>query len=183
MAQQPAPAKERITGKDITVHPFATIASDRKIDLKSKGVVDELKVTVTSDNQSARIRISGKKKQESGNLEGRPALHTGKLALVPFSERKGTLKAGEPSIEDVCSYFIVLELPDDKLETKWLKLEKGTEYEWSTVKKDDRIVFSITSAGKEIATVTAAADKVKSFGIASVVRWKGSESDVSLTIL
>lgn len=182
MAQKAEAPKDRITGKDISVHPFTTVATDKKIDPKSKKIFDELKVIVTSEAQSARVRITGKKKDESGNYEGRPVNHTGKLALVPFSERKGVVKVGEPSIEDVCRYFLVLELPGDKLESKGLTLEKGVEYQWSISKKDDQVIYTLTSEGKDTTTITAPADQVKAFGIAAVVRWKGNEADVSMTI-
>jgi len=177
--QKPAP---QLTAKEIAVVPFCSIALERKLDPKSKDIFDELKVSVTAGRQT-RFRISGEKKKESGNLEGRPALHTGKLVLVPFADRKGTLTVKLPTVVDVRSYYMCVELAGDKLKSEYLKLEKGVAYSWSIGNADGQTVFQLLDdAQTAVSTIKVAEGDAKAFGFGATVRWKDNEADLTATI-
>lgn len=171
----------KVLAKDVSIHPFTGNASDRKIDPKTKGVFDELRVTVTSTSQT-RIRISGKMEKESGSLEGRPVLHLGKLALVAITERSGFLNVGVSSVVDATKYYVVFEVEDQKLSTKAITLDKDVNYTWAIVKKDGKFEFKIFLGDKVKETISAPENQVKSFGVAAVCRWAGNQADINLKI-
>jgi hypothetical protein len=175
-------ALPQLAAKDIVIVPFCSVATDTKLDPKSKDIFDELKVTVTTGKQT-RCRISGKKKEESGNLEGRPVLHTGKLALIPADNRKGTLAAKLPTVVDVRSYYICAELADNKLKSEYVKLEKGIDYTWSVETAGDQKTFQLLDLDKKvIATIKAPEKQMRAIGFAATVRWKGNEADLAATV-
>jgi len=179
--QAAAPASlPKITGKDVAVHPYTSNVPNRKIDPKTKGVFETLKVVVTSGRQTS-IRLTGKKETENENLEGQHLFHTGKVFLVPAAERSGTLKISAPTVPDVLRYLLVLELPDNELKAQESKFEKG-EYQWEVTKKDGRPVYQFSRGGTVVHTISGPVDEVKSFGLAACVRWVGGEADATMTI-
>lgn len=176
-----APASlPKITAKNVEVHPYTSNVPDRKIDPKTKGVFETLKVIVTSGRQTS-IRLTGKKETANENLEGQPLFHTGKVFLVPAGERSGTLKISAPPTPDVLRYLLVLELPDNKLKAEEFKFEKG-DYQWEVSKKDGSLVYQISRGGTVLHTISGPVDDVKSFGLAACVRWVGGEADATMTI-
>lgn len=162
--------------------PFTSVAVDRKLDPKTKDIFDELKATVTTGRQT-RIRISGKKDADAGNLDGRPVNHTGKLVLIPGRPRSGTLVAKEPTANDVRYYHICVELPDDKLKSEHVELKKGVTYTWVVGTDADKADFKLMDEdSKTVASISVPAGDFRSFGFAATVRWKGNEADLAVTI-
>ena len=167
------PAK--LTPKDFRVLPFCSTEKAKKLDPKSKGIFNELRVTT-----SERIRIHGKKEDDTGRLDGKIVFHTGKLALFPPGERSGQLTTKFPTQNDVRSHFAVMELADS-LNTKEVKIEAGKTYTW-TVKEDRGNTFlKIESGGVETATLMEATSKLKGIGFAATARWTGNEVDLIVT--
>lgn len=178
VAQKPLP---QITSEDVSIHPYCSVEPEKKLDLKSKNIFDELRVTVTRGAQT-RIRISGKKKEEVGFYEGRPVLHTGKLALVPIANRSGTVEVKFPTVIDVRNYYICVGYDGEKVKTKDLKLEKNVTYKWKIADENGDTVFRLTDPkGTEIEAIKAATGSVKFFGFGSTVRWKDNEADLAAT--
>lgn len=172
----------QIKPKDVVEVPFCSVAKDRKLDPKSKGIFDELKVAVTTGRET-RIRISGKKNEEAGSLEGQPVLHSGKAALIPVAARKGSLTAKLPEVADVRYYYMCLELADNKMKTEHIKMEKGAIYTWTVEIADGQTTFTIFDpTSKVLATLRGAEKEVRAFGFAATVRWKGNEADLAATI-
>jgi hypothetical protein len=187
LAPQSATAQDakplpRIAAEDVSIHPFTANHRDKKIDPKTKGIFDEHRVSVTATKQQTRIRISGKMKNAGGSLEGQPVLHLGKLALIPVSERTGSIKVGAPSIVDVTRYIIALEVADDKLVTEFVELKKGPEYHWSVTKKDGEIVYTVMLDGEKQGSVSAPENQVRAFGIAAFTRFEDNPTDISFSI-
>lgn len=167
---------------DVVVVPFTSVAADRKLDPKAKDIFDELKATVTSGRQT-RIRISGRKDADSGNFEGRPVNHAGKLVLIPGSPRSGTLVAKEPTANDVRYYHICVELPDDKLKSEHVELKKGETYAWVVKTEGDKTSFTVTDeSSKPVASISVPDSDFRAFGFAATVRWKGNEADLVITM-
>lgn len=182
-AQEPAKAKlAPISGKDVSVFPYSNNRANVKIDPKTKGIFDEHKVTVTAGKEQTRIRIKGEMKHEGGKIEGSPVLHLGKIALVPISERSGSLKAGEPSIKGSVRYIIVFDLGGEQLKTEELDLKKGVDYNWSVTIKDGTVTFAVFEGGDKKWSLAAAENVVKSFGIGGFTRFAGEKTEVDFSI-
>jgi hypothetical protein len=177
MAEEEKP--EALTAKHFQIVPFCSVATGEKLDPKSKDIFDELKVSVTAGRQT-RYRISGKKKQEAGNLGGRPVLHTGKLVLVPFGKRTGKVIPKLPTLTDVRFYFMCVELPQNKLQTKNITLEKGVDYTWSAETKDGKAIFQVLDGTKVVDSITVPENQAMAFGFAATVRWKDNEADLAV---
>lgn len=171
----------QVAVKDVKVHPWTANRRELKIDPKTKGIFDEHRVSVTAGKQT-RIRISGKMKHAGGNLEGSPVLHLGKIALVPISERSGSIKVGEPSATDNSNYLILLEGADEKLKTEILELKKNVNYNWSVVKSDGKIVYTVVSDGEKKWSLTASEKDVRSFGIGAWTRFEDQKTEIDFTI-
>lgn len=186
-AEAPPP---KLDAKDLQIVPFCTVATDRKLDPKTKNIFDELKVSVNSGRQM-RYRISGKKKKEAGDLEGQPVLHIGKLVLAPVAKRIGSVNAKLPTVTDVRSYFMCVEHGEGKLKTEHVKLPEKTDCFWTVETRDGETVFHLykvtdakdgKGATKEtLGTISVPENEAKSFGFAATVRWQGNEADLSVT--
>lgn len=185
--ETPAP---RLDSKDFQIVPFCTVATDRKLDPKTKNIFDELKVSVNAGRQT-RYRISGKKKHEAGDLEGQPVLHLGKLVLAPIADRVGSVNAKLPTVTDVRSYFMCVEYGEGKLKTEHVKLPEKTDCFWKVETKDGEtefLLYQVTKAedGKgydkqTLGSITVPKDQAKAFGFAATVRWQGNEADLAVT--
>ncbi|HRH97844.1 MAG TPA: hypothetical protein PLB55_18030 [Prosthecobacter sp.] len=149
----------KITPKDADF-PFCATMKAVKLNPKQKDMFDELRVT-TSD----RIRIHGKKKEDSGKVGGKVVYHNGKLALFPPLERSGSLVSKHPPTEDVRRHFAVLET-GGTLVAEELKLGENTPHAWT-----------LTQEGVN----TAPAAQVTGAGFAATARWIGNEVDLSVT--
>lgn len=167
--------------KDVSIHPWTANRRELKIDPKTKGIFDEHRVSVTSGKQT-RIRISGKMKHAGGDLEGSPVLHLGKIALIPISERSGTIKVGEPSASDNSNYLILLEDNAEKLKTEILTLKKNAIYTWSVVNEDGKIVYSVFSDGEKKWSLSASEKDVRSFGIGAWTRFENQKTEIDFAI-
>lgn len=167
--------------KDVSIHPWTANRRELKIDPKTKGIFDEHRVSVTAGKQT-RIRISGKMKHAGGDLEGAPVVHLGKIALVPISERSGTIKVGEPSASDNSNYLILLEDANEKLKTEFIILKKGTIYNWSVVKSDGRIVYSVSLDGEKKWSLSGSEKDVRSFGIGAWTRFENQKTEIDFAI-
>ena len=181
-AQAPlAPAKAatpvpKLTSKDFRVLPFCREFEHQKFKANDREMPDELRVT-TSD----RIHLYGKKRGDTVRVTGREIGHVGKVVLMPAGVRSGTLMVKVPTIEEVTHYFAVLEMADESLETKSLKLVKEKKYLWSLKVEGGQTAFRIMADGAEIASLTGGTDLVKGFGFAATVRAKGNEADATVT--
>jgi hypothetical protein len=188
VAVEPPPPK--LDAKDFQIVPFCTSATDRKLDPKTKKIFDELKVSVTAGRET-RYRISGKKKNEVGDLEGQPVLHLGKLVLAPVANRIGSVNAKLPTVTDVRFYFMCVEYGEGKLKTEHVKLPEKTDCFWTLETKDGQTVFHLYTVpeakGGEVppkvtlGTITVPENEAKSFGFAATVRWAGNEADLTVT--
>lgn len=171
----PAPP---LTPKDVRIFPFCREEENKKI-TSTIGFPEELRVVTTTN----KIHLSGKKRVNNGNKGGgKPLLHVGKLALIAAADHAGKLIVKSPSANDATYYHAVLELDGDNLETKRLELAAGKDYDWSVASQGGQTTLRITTAGTDVATVTAPTDKVKGVGFASTVRWKDNEADLTITI-
>lgn len=146
-----------------------------KLNPKLKDMFDELRVT-TSD----RIRIHGKKKEDSGKVDGKVVYHNGKLALFPPVERGGMLTSKYPFTDDVRRHFAVLET-GDTLVVQELKLGANTPYAWSITQSGGNTVLKVIQEGQTTVTVTAPTAQVTGAGFAATARWIGNEVDLSVT--
>ena len=95
--------------------------------------------------------------------------------------RAGGLVAKVASMEDVTYYFAVLELDDDTLDTKWLTLAANKPCQWSVKSEGGQTTLKIVSGATEVASLSAATEKVKGYGFAATVREKGNEADLTVT--
>lgn len=181
-AQAPlAPAKPgtllpKLTSKDFRVLPFCREFEHQKFKANDREMPDELRVT-TSD----RIHLYGKKRGDTVRVTGREIGHAGKVVLMPAGARSGTLTVKVSTVEEVTHYFAVLEMADESLETKSLKLVKGKNYLWSVKEEGGQTAFRIMADGAEVASLTGGSDLVKGFGFAATVRAKGNEADATIT--
>ena len=181
-AQAPvAPAKSpaspaKLTSKDFRVLPFCREFEHQKFKANDREMPDELRVT-TSD----RIHLYGKKRGDTVRVTGREIGHAGKVVLLPAVPRSGTLTVNVPTVEEVTHYFAVIEMADESLETKSLKLVKGKKYLWSLKAEGGQTAFRIMADGVEVASLTGGTDSVKGFGFAATVRAKGNEADATVT--
>ena len=116
-----------------------------------------------------------------GRVTGREIGHVGKVVLLPAGPRSGTLTVNVPTVEEVTHYFAVIEMADESLETKSLKLVKGKKYLWSLKAEGGQTAFRVMADGVEVASLTGGTDSVKGFGFASTVRAKGNEADATVT--
>ena len=162
------------TASEIKVLPFCGTAINKKIDPKTPGVFDELKVT-----KSSRIHIHGAKKYDTGRLNGEVVWHLGKIALIPPSDRTGqfVVKA-KPQERD--RYFMSIEL-EDKLQTKELTLKRGQVYNWLVKSENGNTTFKITEGQVEVASMTEPAAQVKGVGFAATARFTANEVDLDVS--
>jgi len=165
----PAASSAKLTGRDIQVLPFIGEENARKYAKKDPAVPDELKVQ-TSGN---RIHIFGKRKS-------RVSAHVGKVVLIPPAERTGNLSVKVPSSLDRCYYYLVLEVDGEVLQTKKIELKPKTPYEWTVKAEGGATALRVTSAGKDVMTLSASTETVKAVGFASTVRWEENDSDIEI---
>lgn len=180
----------RLDAKDFEIVPFCTAASDRKLNPKTKKIFDELKVSVNVGKQT-RYRISGKKKDEVGDLEGEPVLHLGKLVLAPVANRIGSVNAKLPTVTDVRFYFMCVADGEGKLKTENVKLPEKTDCFWTLNTSDGETVFHLYKVVEvlegeppkkvTLGKITVPEAEAKSFGFAATVRWQGNEADLSVS--
>ena len=166
----------KLNPKDVRVLPFCREFEHQKFKVNDREISDELRVTV-----SDRIHLYGRKRGEVVKVTGRSVGHVGKLVLLPAGDRAGKLTVKVPTVEEVTHYFAVLELADDSLETKSLKLAKDKSYDWSVKSEGGQSTLSLMADGKEIATLKAPMEKLKGYGFAATVRSKGNEADLYMT--
>jgi len=171
-----------ILAKDVKVYPYSNNRPNVKIDPKTKGIFDEHKVTVTAGKEQTRIRIKGEMKNPDGKIEGAPVLHLGKIALMPISERAGTIKVGEPSIDGSVRYIIVLEVAGEKLKTDTMDLKKGVDYNWSVAKRDGTITFAVFEGGEKKWSLAASENDVKAFGVGAFTRFEKQKTEIDFSI-
>jgi len=168
----------KLNPTDVRILPFLREQRTRKFQKNEPQPPDELRVTSSTN----RIHIYGKKKADGNRFEGKPGGHVGKLVLFPPADRSGSLTARLPTAEDVRTYYAALELDGETLETDQVELAARTAYEWSVKSENGTTQLSITSAGKDIVSLSAPTDKVKGVGFASTVRWGGNEADLAITV-
>ncbi len=173
-AQAQAPAK--LTPRDIHVHPFAEEHRTIKFKSNSSEIPREFTVATTD-----KIRFYGKKKTDGApSVRGKPLGHLGQLVLLPPGDRKGTISLKKAF--GLTRFFAVLELPDDTLDTKESALKEGKNYDWTTKAESGHTTLRILAAdGSEVAAISGATDKVRSFGFAATARNKGNEIDMTIT--
>ena len=174
-ARAQAPAL-KLTPKDIRVLPFCREFKEQKFKTNDRELSDELRVTT-----GERIHFYGKKRGEVVRVTGRQVGHVGKLVLMPPDARTGTLTVKVPTVEEVTHYFAVLEMADESLSTKTVKLLKGKNYLWALKVENGQTALRIVADGKEVESLTGATDQVKGFGFAATVRAKGNEADATIT--
>jgi hypothetical protein len=184
LAQSPAPPAKPttplppITAKDVRAVPFCRELDTQDLSGK-RGFPDELRVVTTSN----KIHLYGKKREEGKFVvDGRPILHSGKLALLAPSDRTGKLSIKVPSAEDVTYYFAVLQFADGTLDAKRLKADLNKTYDWSVKTEAGQTTLRVLDGQTEVVAVKAPGEKVKGVGFASTVRWKGNESDLTFTV-
>lgn len=165
----------KITPKDVRDFPFCATMKAVKLNPKQKDMFDELRVT-TSD----RIRIHGKKKEDSGKVDGKVVYHNGKLALFPPLEHSGSITSKYPPTEDVRRHFAVLET-GDTLVAQELKLGENTPHVWTLTQEGGNTILKILQDGQTTVTVTAPTAQVTGAGFAATARWIGNEVDLSVT--
>ena len=173
---KPSPPAAKLNPKDVRVLPFCREFDTQKFKANDRELSDELRVTV-----SDRVHLYGMKRGGEVKVTGRPVGHVGKLVLLPAGDRAGKLTVKVPTVEEVTHYFAVLELADDSLDTKSLKLVKDKTYEWSMKSEGGQSTLSLMADGKEVASLNGPADKVKGYGFAATVRNKGNEADMAIT--
>jgi hypothetical protein len=164
----------KITPKDVRDFPFCATMKAVKLNPKQKDMIDELRVT-TSD----RIRIHGKKKEDSGKVDGKVVYHNGKLALFPPLERSGTITSKHPPTEDVRRHFAVLET-GDTLVAEELKLGENIAQAWTLTQESGNMILKISQGGQTTVTVAAPSAQVTGAGFAATARWIGNEVDLSV---
>ena len=169
------PPAPKITPKDVRDLPFCATMKGVKLNPKLKDMFDELRVT-TSD----RIRIHGKKKEDSGKVDGKVVYHNGKLALFPPLERSGAVTSKLAPTEDVRRHFAVLET-GDALVVQELKLGENTPHAWSITQSGGNTELKVIQEGQTTVTVTAPTAQVTGAGFAATARWIGNEVDLSVT--
>jgi hypothetical protein len=162
------------TPSEIKVLPFCGTTINRKIDPKTPGVFDELKVT-----KSSRIHIHGAKKYDTGRLNGEVVWHMGKVALFPPSDRTGEFVV-KAKPQERGRYFVSLEL-EDKLETKELTLKRGQVYDWVVKSENGNTTFKITEGQAEVAAITVPTAQVKGVGFAATARFTMNEVDLDVS--
>lgn len=165
----------KVTPKDVRDYPFCATMKSVRLNPKQKDMFDELRVT-TSD----RIRIHGKKKEDSGKVDGKVVYHNGKLALFPPLERSGAVTSKLAPTEDVRRHFAVLET-GDALVVQELKLGEKTPHAWSITQSGESTVLKVIQEGQTTVTVTAPTAQVTGAGFAATARWIGNEVDLSVT--
>jgi len=164
----------KITPKDVRNFPFCATMKEVKLNPRQKDMFDELRVT-TSD----RIRIHGKKKEDTGKVDGKVVYHNGKLALFPPLERGGMITSKHPPTEDVRRHFAVLET-GDALVAQELKLGENTPHAWTLTQAGGNTILKVIQEGQTTVTVTAPTAQVTGAGFAATARWIGNEVDLSV---
>ncbi|WP_206026094.1 hypothetical protein [Roseimicrobium sp. ORNL1] len=164
-----------ITAADIRVLPFCATMSTKKLDPETPGIFNELSVTKRDG-----FSIQGRKRNDSGRIDGEVIYHLGKLALVPAGDRTGKLSVEVPSKTNVTSYYAVLELADSLVSSQ-LKLEVGKKYTWSVASKDGQTLLRVMNGNVQVGEVHTDTDKLVGFGFAASVRWEKNEADIHVT--
>ena len=90
--------------------------------------------------------------------------------LAPFEKRTGKLPVKLPTVVDVRFYYMCVELPDNKLKTMSIKLDKGFNYTWTVETKDGKATCQVLNGIKVIETITVPAEDAKAYGFAATVR-------------
>lgn len=173
-ASSPA-APRMITAADIKVLPFCGTMTKQKLDPKASGMFNELSVTKRDG-----FSIHGRKRNDSGRVDGAVVYHLGKVALVPAGDRSGNLSVEVPSKNDVTSYFAVLELADS-LVSKPLKLETGKKYSWSVISRGGLTILRVMDGKVQVEAVETKTDELVGFGFAATVRWEKNQADIHVT--
>ncbi|MEZ0277454.1 MAG: hypothetical protein ACAH88_21255 [Roseimicrobium sp.] len=168
-------APRMITSSDIRVVPFCATMSAKKLDPKTPGIFNELTVTKRDG-----FSIQGRKRNDSGRVDGEVVYHLGKLALVPAGDRTGKISVEVPSKTNVTSYYAVLELADSLVSTQ-LKLEVGKNYSWSVASKGGQTIMRVMDGNVQVDAVQTDTDKLLGIGFAASVRWEKNEADIHVT--
>ena len=165
----------KISPKDVRDFPFCATMKAVKLNPKQKDMFDELRVTA-----SDRIRIHGKKKEDSGKVDGKVVYHNGKLALFPPLVRSGSVVSKLPPTEDVRRHFAVLET-GGTLVTEELKLGENTPHAWTITQEGGNTILKVIQDDQTAVTVKAPSAQVTGAGFAATARWIGNEVDLSVT--
>lgn len=178
-ASKPAPTQAddadpapKVTASQIRTYPFCSTMVAVRLDPKTKGIFDELRVSA-----SERIRIYGKKEVDSGTVDGRAVFHLGKAAVFPPGNRSGKLDTPMGSSADVRRYFAMLETGEEFV-TKELKLVADKDHVWTLAQEGENTVLKVSAAGNETVAVSAPTKSVTGAGFAATVRWIGNEADL-----
>lgn len=162
------------TPSEIKVLPFCGTAINKKIDPKTRGVFDELKVT-----KSSRIHIHGAKKYDTGRLDGEVVWHLGKVAFFPPNDRTGKLVV-KATAQERSRYFVSVEL-EDKLETKELTLKRDQVYDWQVKSANGNTTFKVIDGQTEVAALMVPTAQVKGVGFAATARFTKNEADLDVS--
>ena len=130
------------------------------------------------------IVVSGKKRSNTGTLDGDLISHWGKLALISAPPpQSGTITAKEPWAFDATHYGMSLELASGKLKTSEKKLQENVSYKWSAWIDGSSYRFEIaTKEGKVVNALSAPVADVKAFGFNAAVRYPGSKANITITV-
>lgn len=171
-----AQAPNRITARDIHVHPFAE--EHRTIKFKSNSGELPREFTVTTTD---KIRFYGKKRTDGApSVRGKPVGHLGQLILLPPGDRKGSIVLKKAF--GLPRFFAVAELADETLDSREALLKEGKSYTWNAKNENGTVTLRILATdGSEVVSVSGPADKVRGLGFAGTARHAGNEIDMTIT--
>ncbi len=159
-----------------TVLPFVGELSTIKL-TPTDQVPKELYVTFTDKV----IQIRGRKRKDTALIMGRLCGHFGKIVLIPPKpSQSGTITVGVPFMEDNTSYGIALELQDNTLSTKVLKLVPKVTYTWLAQSDQGKFIITVMDNHDVVGSLEAPQTKVMSFGFTATVRYIKNVADFSI---
>ena len=142
-----------------------------KLDPKQKGMFDELKVTV-----SERIRIHGKKKNDTSRIGDQVGFHLGKVAVFPPAERTGTLTTKFSTEKGSRKHFIILEYAD-KLDYLEFEQPNTEPYQWSVTTVGGVVSMTVKDGAREVASLKGDLAQIQGVGFGVTLRWIDTEAD------
>jgi RNase P/RNase MRP subunit p29 len=166
--KEPAP---KITPKNVRDLPFCSTMKAVKLDPRAKGMFDELKVTT-----SERIRIHGKKKNDTSRIGDQVGYHLGKVALFPPDVRTGTISTKYATEKSSRRQFIILEYAD-KLDYQEFEQPATQPFQWSVTSAGDVLTITVKNGATEVISLKGDLTKIQGVGFGVTLRWIDTEAD------
>jgi len=173
---------EKLDLKELHVHPYCSTEPSPLLDTRTKGIFDELKVSLNSST-GTRFHIGGKKKNDTGKIGNKVVYHLGKLVTTAATvTRTGTIVVQpEKGKENVAGNYVALVMGDNTVKASIYKISDSQSHKWILERGPETTTLTVMEGDAEAIKISAPTSDVREFGFASTVRSVNDVADVTVT--